>query len=415
MIKKIVKTLKNPIEGILIFLLVYIFLPILISIISMDNIIDGLKIFFLLFVSLIFFSEIIFTTTYRLYNGSTYNFPKRIPFKKIHIEPHPYLPFIYKKNFEGPSSEKLNYNLNNNYYSANLKTNNMGFYNGESGNRDIKTPKPKDLYRINCLGGSTTGNYFFFEKKNISYPIALEKILKNKLNTQIEVNNCAEGGYNSADILVRFALQIIDTKPDMIVLYHAYNDVRSYLTPNFNSDYSHSRINLGNIYWQLKIGLALSFIPIKFFNYLVNSWFPYNMRNSLQDMISKEKINFNEINTDKDISEGLNVYERNLQHIIDLCKANDIKVVLSTYCFNLHEKVKNDNVHKIYEIIVNKENTIVKKLATKNDIIFVDSASRIPKENDLFVDTVHFSPKGMEYLARIISEKILETHELSKS
>ena len=414
MIKKIIKTIRNPIQGIILLLLFYFVLPVFISIIFGNNLIEKLKIYFLLFLFMIVLSELVFRILYRLFYREKYNFPKRIPFEKIHVEPHPYIPFIYKKDFVGPPSEKLNYDLNNHFFSSELKTNNIGFNNGEKGDRDIEIPKPNNLYRINCMGGSTTGNYIFFENKNISYPLELEKILKDKLSRKIEVNNCGEGGYNSADLLVRFALQIIDTKPDMVIIYHAYNDGRSYLTPEFKSDYSHSRINLGNVYWKLKVGLALSFIPLKFFNYLVNKWFPYNMRYSLLDMVSKKEVNFNEINIDLDISEGLKVYERNLQHIIDLCQANKIKVVISTYCFNLHEKIKNKNVHILYKKIVAEENKIAKKLAIKNNVIFADSALQMPIENDLFVDSVHFSPKGMKYLAKIISEKILETNELSK-
>ena len=79
--------------------------------------------------------------------------------------------------------------------------------NGENGDRDVVIPKPKNLTRINCLGASVTSNYVRENDKNFSYPMELERILKSKYqNKNIEVNNCAQGGYNSADILVRTAL-----------------------------------------------------------------------------------------------------------------------------------------------------------------------------------------------------------------
>ena len=56
-----------------------------------------------------------------------------------------------------------------------------------------------------------------------SYPLELERILK-KHNKDIEVNNFTQGGYNSADLLVSFVLQNIETRPDYIIIYHAYND-----------------------------------------------------------------------------------------------------------------------------------------------------------------------------------------------
>ena len=169
-------------------------------------------------------------------------------------EPHPYLPFIYKKNFVGGRAEQTNYPLHPELKSLPLTTNNLGYFNGEDGSRDILIPKPKDLIRINCLGASTTGNYLHFENKVYSYPLELEKILRKKTSKKLEVNNCAQGGYNSADSLVRFLLKDIDTNPDILIIYHAINDIRSYLTPGFTSDYSHSRKNLGEVYWKFFIG-----------------------------------------------------------------------------------------------------------------------------------------------------------------
>ena len=71
-------------------------------------------------------------------------------------------------------------------------------------------------------------------------------------------------------------------------------------------------------------------------------------------------------------------------------------------------------MHILYKKIVAEENKVAKKLAIKNNVIFVDSALQMPLKEDLFVDSVHFSPNGMKQLAKIISEKILETNELLK-
>ena len=144
-------------------------------------------------------TSILFIFAYKAYNGIYFQFIKKIPFEKLYVEPHPYLPYMYKKNFSSAPSEKYNYPLHNNFYSAKLETNNFGFYNGDNGSRDIQIPKPQNLFRIICLGGSTTANYVSDGKRNYSYPLELENILKQK-NNNVEVNNCGTGGYNSADI-----------------------------------------------------------------------------------------------------------------------------------------------------------------------------------------------------------------------
>jgi lysophospholipase L1-like esterase len=228
----------------------------------------------------------------------------------------------------------------------------------------------------------------------------LENILRKK-RSSIEVNNCGTGGYNSADILVRFLLQTIETKPDLVIIYHAYNDIKSYLTQNFQEDYSHSRINLGEQYWRFKLRNIIPDLPIKFYNYLVNNWFPSNVRYSLLDIISKGKFDL-----ELDYKKGLKVYERNLQNLIYIFQKNNINIILSSYCFYLHEDVKNSKLNKIYQKIVTEENRVIEELAQKNNIKFVDCDSKIPKNIEYFLDTVHLTPKGMQFVANEISKAV---------
>ena len=383
MINGLARLMKKPLSGLIILITIFIILPYLICNFFGQDLNEKLKIFFILFAILIIAAELIFRFFYRLYYGSKYVFIKKMPFKKLHIEPHPYFTYAYKKNFQSPPAEKLNYPLHSNYYSANLTTNNFGFNNGIQGNRDIQVPKPESLFRINCIGASTTANYISTDNKTVSYPLELEKILKSKSKKNIEVNNCGVAGYNSADLLISFMLQNIDTKPNTVIIYHAYNDIEAYLKPNFRSDYSHSRKNLGEAYWKYK-------------------WFfPSNIRYSLLEFVSKgepdTKINF---------SDGLKTYERNIQNIISLCLSKNIEIILCTYCFYLHKKIKNKSLHILYENIVNEENIIMKKLAEKNNIKIVDCSSLIPKKDENFLDSVHFTPKGMRLLAEKISEVI---------
>ena len=91
---------------------------------------------------------------------------------------------------------------------------------------------------------------------------------------------------------------------------------------------------------------------------------------------------------------------------INICEKNNTKVILSTFCHYLHEKIKNDDLHILYKKIVLEENEIMKKLAKKNNLKLVDSSSLIPKEDSNFVDSNHFTPKGMNLLAKGISEAI---------
>ena len=101
-------------------------------------------------------------------------------------------------------------------------------------------------------------------------------------------------------------------------------------------------------------------------------------------------------------------YKRNIQYLIDLCKANGVELILSTYCHFLYEKIKNETLHLTFHSIVNKENEIIRGLAKKNNLILIDNSILVPADEEYFVDSIHFTPMGMKLLARNIADVILK-------
>ena len=51
--------------------------------------------------------------------------------------------------------------------NINSKVNNLGFLNGEHGDRNVALIKKDDVIRINCIGSSTM-NYLVYENKHLS-------------------------------------------------------------------------------------------------------------------------------------------------------------------------------------------------------------------------------------------------------
>ena len=398
--QKIIKNiLYSKVYGPLIFVLFFSLAPYFITLLILDDKSKFLLYFSIILIIIIIIFELLFNFIFRLLNGRGYKKISKIPFKSMHIQPHPYLPFISKKNFETFESEPARYPLHDKkFILKKLKLNNLGFSNGIDGGRNITMPKPSGLYRINCLGASTTANYISTDKQNFSYPQELEKKLTEKLNKKLEVNNCGQGGYNSADLLIRFILQINYTQPDAIIIYHAYNDIKSYLTPNLETDYSHSTKNLSEQYWKFALSSKFPNLPINFYNFFVNKWLPSNIRWGLMDYIKKGKVD-----AKIDFNSGIKIYKKNIENIIHICKANNIDVYLSTFCHFLHQDIKDDSLNILYDKIVEKENEAMKEIAKKFEIKIVDTANLIPKEEKYFVDSTHFTPEGMKFLANSIS------------
>ncbi|MDO8873750.1 MAG: SGNH/GDSL hydrolase family protein [Methanoregula sp.] len=357
------------------------------------------------FVIVLLLCELSFRLAYRIKTGKKYIIQPKIPFKEIFVEPHPYLPYINKKNFPTPRTTVATYPLNREkmFTFGRYVTNNMGYINGPEGDRDIVIPKPKDLIRINCLGASTTGNYLDAGGKKFSYPLELERILKEKFpDKKIEVNNCGVGGRTSAEILIDFSLNLIDTQPDIVVIYHGYNDLVPSLTSGFKSDYSHAKRNLGEVWPYYKISAVFPDLPIALYNFFVKNLVGGDIRQTLLESISRGKI---DINSD---FQGTLTYKRNIEHIVNLCQSNGIAVFLSTFCHYMYGDVKSSKTHLKFHQGVMLENRAMEEIAEKHAIPLVDNNVLFPYEERFFVDSIHFSPEGMSLLAENISLPIID-------
>ena len=397
-VSKFYRQLLSPLSGVIWIFLITLVLPFFVAIESGRGLIGEIVEFFLIQILFLFALEIFFRIGYRFKYGKPFETAPRVPVEKLFVEPHPYIPFINKKKFL-ISAGIANYPLHRGRFSFDRYfTNNLRFSNGADGSRDIIIPKPKNLFRINCIGASTTGNYIHYNGMSYSYPLELEKILQSKYGESIEVNNCGQGGYNSADILVRFLLQIADTDPDVVIIYHGYNDVSAFLTEEFASDYSHVRRNLGESYWKFALASKVPITPFKFLNFLFEKWMPIDSRNSLLGQVSKGVFN-----TNQNPENGLKTYQRNLQYIIDVCKARKIEVILNTYCHFLYEEIQNDPFHLLYNKIVKQENAIMRELANRNNLTLVDNAALVPQDEEFFVDSIRFTPEGMRLIATNIA------------
>ena len=146
-----------------------------------------------------------------------------------------------------------------------------------------------------------------------------------------------------------------------------------------------------------KIFSLFNFVPFASINKLVDK---FSIENSLVNIIHKEKFNLN-ISAEK----GLKIFKRNIELIINVCNARNIKVILSTFCYNKKLSTKND-----YLKIVEKENSIIEEISSDQNVLFIDNAKKISEDEKNFVDGIHFTPEGMEILAENFKNLILKNN-----
>jgi len=344
----------------------------------------------------VFLLELIFRTFYYLKYKKSYFVSLKFLWKKSYITSHPFLSFSYKKNSTIDKNQKLPYSLHHNkFYSYKnpLKINKLGHF-GED------FSKKTDKIRIMCLGASTTANNISDGKKDYSYPKLLEEYLNKNSYLDFEVLNCGIGGWTSVDIFINFVLNLIKLSPDYLILYHGHNDLHLYLMDDFQTDYQHGRKNLGEVLHKIKRAYMLPKIKfLHFYEYLKDKLFGTgNIRNDVLRMISKKNIDYTREYADLTHQSDI------IKYLVMLCKASNIKVVLSSFCYyNWNDSFESNKIQKGIKI----ENKLIKELSERFKCNFVNQDKLIPKSDKYFVDSMHFTPQGMEKLSENFGKLIM--------
>jgi lysophospholipase L1-like esterase len=347
--------------------------------------------------------EVVFRIVHRRRYGHPYHVSIKFPWKRSYVEPHPFLSFAYKRNEAVDRNQKLPYELHPHRFRSfhvPLRLNNLGHFGP-----DFTPDKPAGTLRIACLGASTTANNIADDQRDYSYPILLRDGLDKALASlrpdgRVEVLNCGIGGWVSADILINFLLNIVHLKPDYVIVYHAFNDLHLHLMEDFQTDYSHGRLNLGEVLWRIRRAYRFPKIPW---------WHSYewlkdrllgtgNVRNDVLRLICRQ---FPRI--DRPFA-ALEVEQQNFRSLLAVCRHHGIRVILSSFC---HYGYDTSRQARRYGEGVAEENARMRALADEFGLPFVDQAALIPAEPDYFVDAIHFTPTGMQALAGHFRDAVL--------
>ncbi len=140
----------------------------------------------------------------------------------------------------------VGYIHNPDYYSKGIKQNNVLGWRGKK--PDIF--KKEEVFRIVCMGGSTTYGYGV-ESPDSSYPAILENKLSQLYpDKKIEVINAGVEGYTSFDELKSYLFMVKYLKPDAIIIKSGGNDAADNTNPapDIALDYSPD-LHLSHLYF----------------------------------------------------------------------------------------------------------------------------------------------------------------------
>lgn len=291
--------------------------------------------------------------------------------------------------------QKLGATHKENSYNSMGQMNNFGFRNKE----DVLVPQPKSSLRIIAYGGSTTFCYNI--KGAQAWPLQLQGILrKNFPQNHDQVFNGGAVAWSFGHVLARMKQQIPILKPDYVLLYVGINEELndSFLKAAGSSIQQHVENGEYGVFAK---------------NLTQNNWFKRNsfMIKGFDKYIygNIKKFLDKQANVTPNWPTQVDPYiYKNYTHIlkqtITLLKKHKVTPV---FIIQIHKK----NSAKGAYLTAYSEQGI--KIAAQNGAIIVDPREKLDSypgdSNELFATCCHVSPKGANFLATVIFEK-LKTH-----
>ena len=322
---------------------------------------------------------------------------------------HPFAGFVFKPNQEiaggHPAQEGL----------ASIRTDEHGFLS-ETGSLPIA--KATNEIRIATIGASTTANI------NLSYadnwPGRLGKLVQQALpGKKVTVINAAVPGFNTAQSIGNLALRVMPFKPDVVIIYHAYNDLKV-VRPDFEIMPDFSNFHTQPFGQHERPNLFLGVLNRSMFYVRTrNSYREYKKAVAAVDLIAGKN------RLDRVPDPATVIFEHNIRMLVACARAGGANVVLSSFAtlHDLDEDYESGALsieltprkrQELFSIMhftpglslngifggIARYNEVLKAVSKAHDTGWVDNAKLIEHIDQNFIDRVHFTRVGAEQMAR---------------
>jgi lysophospholipase L1-like esterase len=272
--------------------------------------------------------------------------------------------------------------------------------------KEFRAEKAPGVVRIACLGGSAT----FCD--NVPDASTWPQRLEDELNARAEggrryeVINAGVPGYTTAESLINFSLRVLDLDPDIVIVYHSYNDFKPNRVPGFSSDYFHWRSGQGRV--------RRSVFRRRLASPQVLDWM-------------KRRIGFPAPGGTSErfdtVSEpGLAAYRRNLESFAALARPRGIRVVFSSEATLIGEEsfarlpAAKEAAMRFLPTLsarglldaVKRYDDEMRRAAGETNAVYVDNLHEVPKDFGHFIDHIHLTEAGCEAVADNFAEALRE-------
>jgi lysophospholipase L1-like esterase len=257
---------------------------------------------------------------------------------------------------------------------------------------EIAQPKPEGIYRIVCIGGSTTYTDKVADDEQ-TYPAQLEKALRQRLNNpRIEVINAGVPGYTTAENVMNVAFHVSELQPDLVLFYEGVNDVRARFCDNLGTDYSgysKSWDYEGSVFYDSMLArLALHQLGVR-------------LQPRLYD-VTRHTPPYGEHLQQRNFCESdMRYFRRNLELMIAMCRHLGAEVGLATFAItSAGEPLVIEGLKQANEAML--------EVGSQESAPVLRFHEQMPLDDALFHDPVHVNEAGAKVKGEIFAQFVAE-------
>jgi lysophospholipase L1-like esterase len=318
-------------------------------------------------------------------------------FSEAQYVPHPYLGVVQRPGWDKreppPGSKRYQVHINA-----------LGLRGPET-----TREKPPGIYRIICIGGSTTfGTGATSDDK--AYPARLQQALNHLADTghapeglRYEVLNGGVSGYNSIDSLINLELRLLELQPDAVIDYDAANDARIIQTRDFEPDYSNYRRPPPIVELSALDRFLLG--HCRLYAHLVRGTDPEQQLGAMADWVFVPDFEKKTVSSHLWINEyGLTVFARNLRSICAVTRSAGAQPVLQTFAVRMADDPKFPEMGPFLK----RANQVIRDVGAELDVPVLPTAEALTGQAQLYDDWMHFNDNGEVEHARAVANAALE-------
>jgi lysophospholipase L1-like esterase len=294
------------------------------------------------------------------------------------------------------------------HFGGRLTINRLGFRGPE-----LAVPKPPHSVRIAFLGASTTWCAEVSSDEKAWPSLVVDQLRLRFPRARLDFVNAGVPGYTVTTSLRNLDLRVAQLRPDIIVIYHATNDMSAELRALAKGQGIIRDLNVAERSWLARQSLLWDLAE-------------KNLRLVLARQGLKEKAGRLEVDTAR-LGEQ---FRRDLLALVAASKAVADRVALATFSVQLRHgqsvaQQKRASASALYympfmtpEALIQayaRYNDIIREVATETGALLIEGEDEIPGDAAHFNDSVHFKDAGSERMAERVSNALASDRRVAQA